>query len=266
MRIDRYDTIITVVDREVEKMLALKFKLEYGKLYAYNFYLPNENRKMVEISKINGVNISTIINKVTVDDLYDVNKLKSFGIDTSTQFVFTVVDGNKEGNIDIFNPESDISIFYKKHEINSTIPAECKDITLTTNISNNIMLDYASTNVKGLLNILNNLLISNSDKTLINEVIGNIDILSENYNNDDNNLDMIFLSSLLLMLDDKLNLIPKHIENLMRRVLHFDFGEDNLEQANNSILSNSEIDYKKIIKMIRNCIAHSNYKVLKMVI
>ena len=64
------------------------------------------------------------------------------------------------------------------------------------------------------------------------------------------------------MLDDKLDLIPEYIENIMKRVLWFDFGRDSLEKSNNSILSDGEIDYKKVVKMIRNCIAHSNYKVL----
>ena len=263
MRIDRYDTLITVIDSKTKKMMALKFKIEYGKLYAYNFYLPVENRKIVEVSRINGVSVSTIINQITDDDLYDVDKLKKFGIDTTTQFVCTIVDDNKENNIDIFNPETDISIFYKKHETNSVIPVGHEDITPTTSVSNNIMLDYASSNVKALLNILKNLSISSSDKKIINEIVSNIGILSENYNNVDNNLDMIFLSSQLLMLDDKLDLIPEYIENMMRRVLYFDFGDDDLEQTNNSILSNNEIDYKKVIKMIRNCIAHSNYKVLE---
>ena len=93
-------------------------------------------------------------------------------------------------------------------------------------------------------------------------MIGQIGTLSENYNNVENNLDMIFLSGQLLMLDDKLDLIPEYIENIMKRVLWFDFGRDSLEKSNNSILSDGEIDYKKVVKMIRNCIAHSNYKVL----
>ena len=262
MRIDRYDTLITVIDIRAKRMLALKFKIEDGKLYAYNYYLPIENRKMLAVSEINGVNVSTIINQLTADDLYDVDKLKRLEIDTTNHFVCTFVDEGKESSIDIFAPKSDINIFYKKHDINSVIPKKHEDMTEITSPSNNIMLDYASTNVKALLNILNNLLIENDDRQLIDEVSDQIGTLSENYNNVENNLDMIFLSSQLLMLDKKLNLVPEYIENIMRRVLWFDFGEDNLEEANNSILSDGKIDYKKVVKMIRNCIAHSNYKVL----
>ena len=161
MRIDRYDTLITVVDIRAKRMLALKFKIEDGKLYAYNYYLPIENRKMLQVSKINGVSISTIMDQVTDDDLYDVDKLKRLGIDTTNHFVCTFVDEGKESSIDIFDPESDINIFYKKHDINSIVPENYLDNPETTSPSHNIMLDYASTNVKALLNILNNLLIEN---------------------------------------------------------------------------------------------------------
>ncbi len=265
MKIDRYDTLITIIDSKTKIMLALKFIIEDGKLYAYNFYLPVENRKMVEVSEINGISISTIINQIIADDLYSVDKLKNFGIDTTTQFMCTVIDDNKERRIDIFSPEADINIFYKKHETNNIIPPSQEDSTPTTGISNNIMLDYASSNVKALLNILNNLSIENGDKALISEVLSHIGTLSENYSNVDNNLDMIFLSSQLLKLDDKLNLVPEYIERSLRRILRYlsYYDSESLKQTNNSILSNNEIDYKKVIKMIRNCIAHSNYKVLE---
>lgn len=255
MKIDRYDTLITIIDSKTKKMLALKFIIEDGKLYAYNFYLPVENRKMVEVSEINGISISTIINQIIADDLYSVDKLKNFGIDTTTQFMCTVIDDNKERRIDIFSPEADINIFYKKHETNNIIPPSQEDSTPTTGISNNIMLDYASSNVKALLNILNNLSIENGDKALISEVLSHIGTLSENYSNVDNNLDMIFLSSQLLKLDDKLNLVPEYIERSLRRILRYlsYYDSESLKQTNNSILSNNEIDYKKVIKMIRNC-------------
>jgi len=265
MKIGRYDTLITVIDFEAKRMLALKFKIENNKLYAYNFYLPVENRNMVEISEINGISISTIINQINSNDLYSIDKLKKFGIDTTTQFVCTIINDNQVSKIDIFNPEADINIFYKMHEINDIIPAGLDDITPITSVSNNIMLDYASSNVKALLNILNNPLVAENDKASISEVLSQISILSENYSNVDNNLDMIFLSSQLLMLDDKLNLIPEYVERSIRKILMYlaYYDDESLRQTNNSILSNNEIDYKKVIKMIRNCIAHSNYKVLE---
>ena len=36
--INRYDTVIIVIDRAKNKMLALKFKIIDGHLYAYNMY------------------------------------------------------------------------------------------------------------------------------------------------------------------------------------------------------------------------------------
>ena len=66
-----------------------------------------------------------------------------------------------------------------------------------------------------------------------------------------NNLDMIFLSTQLLMMDGNLDFIPEYIENLMRRVLIFDLGVDEHFESNNAILTDGHIDYKKIVKMIR---------------
>ena len=63
--INRYDTVITVIDRAKNKMLALKFKIIDGHLYAYNMYEAVENRKILEVLKINNVEISQIIDKIT---------------------------------------------------------------------------------------------------------------------------------------------------------------------------------------------------------
>ena len=105
-----------------------------------------------------------------------------------------------------------MKFFYKKHEINSIIPDEDEEIMDITEATDNIMLEYASSNAKALLNILSNNLIANNDKELINEVLDEFASVSDNYNNVVNNLDMIFLSTELLRVDHKLGHIPKSVE------------------------------------------------------
>ena len=260
---ERYDSLITVINSLKNKMLFLKFKIENGELYAYNMFLAEENRKVLEISKINDVDVTNFIDSIEENDLYSINKMKSYGIDTTSHFICTFIDGETNINFDILSEEENDNIFYKKHEINSIVPDNLSEMIQETSISDNVMLDYASTNAKALLSMLKNMSISETDKSSLNLLLQQFIIIDDNYNNVRNNLDMIFLSTQLLMLDNKLDFIPKYIEDLMSRVLIFDFGIDELDEANNAILTEGQVDYKKIIKMIRNCIAHSNYKVLE---
>ena len=122
--INRYDTVITVIDRAKNKMLALKFKIIDGHLYAYNMYEAVENRKMLEVLKINNVEISQMIDKITEEDLYNIDVLKKYGINTEEEFILAMSDGNSVIDFDIFNIESDDRVFYKEHEINENITTE----------------------------------------------------------------------------------------------------------------------------------------------
>lgn len=261
--IERYESIITVINRAKNKMLSLKFKIENEKLYAYNMFLAEENRKVLEISKINGVDVANFLDSIEPNDLYDVNKMKLYGIDTTDSFICTIIDDGINIDFDILSEASKDEIFYKKHEINSIVPDNLSEMIQETTMSDNTMLEYASTNAKALLSMLKNMSMSEKDKKSLNLLLQQFIMVDDNYANVSNNLDMIFLSTQLLMLDNKLDFVPKYIENLMSRVLVFNFGIDELDESNNAILTEGQVDYKKIIKMIRNCIAHSNYKVLE---
>lgn len=261
--IERYNSTITVINGLKNKMLCLKFKIENEKLYAYNMFLPEENRKMLEVSKINGVYVANFLEGIEQNDLYDINKMKSYGIDTTDNFICTFIDGETNIDFDILSEDSKDGIFYKKHENNSIVPDNLSEMIQETTMSDNIMLEYASTNAKALLSMLKNMSMSEKDKTSLNLLLQQFISVDDNYANVSNNLDMIFLSTQLLMLDDKLDFVPEYIENLMSRVLVFNFGTNELDESNNAILTEGQVDYKKIIKMIRNCIAHSNYKVLE---
>ncbi len=256
----RFDSIINIFNNK--DRLGLKFKIINDKLYAFNFLLKEENRKLLEVSKINGINVSTFLDNIELNDLYSIDKMKKYGVNATNSFILTIIDDGNVFDIDIYSEVSTYNIFYKEYQLNDKL-GDLSEIRIESLKSNNTMLEYASTNVKTLLILLNNMTISQNDKFVLNKLIQKSFMLNDIYNNMDNNLDMIFLSTQLLMLDNKLDFIPQNIIDLMKFVLIFDFGIDELNESNNAILTNGNIDYKKIIRMIRNCIAHSNYKVLE---
>lgn len=264
--INRYDTVITVVDRTKNKMLALKFKIVDGHLYAYNMYEAVENRKMIEVLKINNVEISQIIDKISEKNLYNIDVLKKHGINTEEEFILAMSNGDSVIDFDIFNTESDDKVFYKEHEINENITTEELEIENIGNVSQNVMLDYASTNFKALLKILKANCLSQTDKNSVSEVLTAMESTNDNYGNASNNLDMLFLSSqLLLMMEDKIDYLPENIIYTISKSgqIQLKFDGENLEENNSTILTNGEVDYIKVVNMMRNAIAHSNYKVLE---
>lgn len=263
--IKRYDSIITVIDITKNKMLALAFKIMDGHLYAYNMYVPVENRKMVEVLKINNFEISRIVEHIKEEDLYNVEVLKKYGIDTEKDFILNMTDGNSVIEFNVFDLESQDKVFYKEHDINENITNEEIQIENIGSASQNLMLDYASTNFKALLKILKSNCISQTDKNNIAEVLTTMESTNDNYGNASNNLDMLFLSSqLLLMMEDKIEYLPDNIIYAISKSgqIQLKFDGEKLEDNNSAILTNGEIDYVKVVNMMRNAIAHSNYKVL----
>lgn len=263
--INRYESVITVIDRAKNKMLALKFKIIDGHLYAYNMYEAVENRKMLEVLRINNIEISKIIEQLKEKDLYNVEVLKKYGIDTEKDFILSMFDENFVIEFNAFDLESQDKLFYKEHDINQNIANEEIQIENIGNSSKNLMLDYASTNFKALLKIFESNCKSLADKNTIVEVLTTMESINDNYGNASNNLDMLFLSSqLLLMMEDKIDYLPDNIIYTISksRQIKFDFDGENLEDNNSAILTNGEIDYVKVVNMMRNAIAHSNYKVL----
>ena len=264
--INRYDNVITVVDRKKNKMLALKFKIIDGHLYVYNMYEAVENRRMLEVLKINNVDISQLIEQINEEDLYDIDVLKEHGINTEQNLILSLDNGDSIVNFDVFDLQSDDKIFFKEHEINENISNEELEIENIGNVSQNIMLDYASTNFKALLKILKSNCLSQTDKNCINELLIAMESINDNYGNASNNLDMLFLSSqLLLMMDDKIDHLPDNIIYTITKSgkIQLKLDGKNLEDTNNALLTDGKVDYVKIVNMMRNAIAHSNYKVLE---
>lgn len=257
--ISRHDSVIIVIDSTKNKMLALRFKIIDGHLYAYNMYEAVENRKMLEVLKINNVEVFRIIGQINEEDLYNIDVLRKYGINTEENFILSMDNEGSCVDFDVFDLESDDKVFFKEHEINENINNEELQIESLGNISQNLMLDYASTNFKALLKILKSTCLSEKDKNCISEVLSTIESTNENYSNTSNNLDMMFLSSqLLLTIEDKIDYLPKNILESWQ----IKFDGENLEENNSAILTNGKVDYIKVVNMMRNAIAHSNYKVL----
>ena len=137
--IKRYDSIITVIDITKNKMLALAFKIMDGHLYAYNMYVPVENRKMVEVLKINNFEISRIVEHIKEEDLYNVEVLKKYGIDTEKDFILNMTDGNSVIEFNVFDLESQDKVFYKEHDINENITNEEIQIENMKALADNIV-------------------------------------------------------------------------------------------------------------------------------
>ena len=260
--IRRYDCILTVIDQSKDKMLALKFNIIDGRLYVFNYYDLPEKRKMIEVKSINGISVKSFINEINSDDLYNIDKMKEFGINTEDSFVLDLIVDEKTIEYDVYDYNSPDEIFRKKFAINKNIDSKIVIDFDENSSENNKMLNYASTNIKCILSILNSIAVSTDDKKLISNLLNKITQFNDTYADTKDNLDMIFLSTGLLLLDSEIHNVPQYIQEMMQSSLYIDFGTDDYKDTNNSILTDDKIDYRKVVVMIRNCIAHSNYKVL----
>lgn len=216
--ITRYESLITVINFEKSKMLALKFKKIDNKLFAFNFYERKENQKLIEVTKINGVLVSSFIKEFDIDDFYDIEKMKTIGIDTTKEFKLELKADEKNIVYNILDENSKDDIFRKDQEINENIKLE-NPIEYKQSASENAMLNYASTNTKALMTILKNLSVSDNDKDLMNDFLITISQFNEYFINLDNNLDVLFLSTQMFCLNDMIDYIPSKIKDILNRVL-----------------------------------------------
>ena len=147
--INKYDCLIVVIG--LNKRLALKFKKIGDKLYAFNFYEPEEKRKLVEINSINGVPVDNFIKKIKANDLYNNKKMKKYGIDTDNELVLDIVDDDKIIHYDVYDLTISDEIFTKPFRLNDNINLNISIDFKNHQTQDNKMLDYASTNIKSLL-------------------------------------------------------------------------------------------------------------------
>lgn len=261
--ITKFDCLITVIDIDKSKMLALKFKIIDNKLYAFNFYNLEEKRKLVEVEKINEVSIIDFVNEIESNDLYVIDKMKSYGIDISNELKLDLLVDGEKIVYDVYDTNSKDEVFTKPHEVNKNINDDIHIYFEKKSTIDNSMLDYASTNIKSLLTILKNISLSFEDREITSNILESITRFNDIYADINDNLDMLFLSTQLLMIESEINFIPNKIEEMMKKGVMFDFGVNNYQNTNNAILTDNKIDYQKVIIMMRNCLAHSNYKLLE---
>lgn len=112
--IKRYNEVIIIKDQDQKKMLALKFKIIDGALYAYNMHEAMENRKMLKVLEINGVNITELLSKIDENNLCNIEELKKYGIDTEKQFVLSLLNDKSIVHFDVLNLKSNYKIFHKE--------------------------------------------------------------------------------------------------------------------------------------------------------
>ena len=258
--VEWYSNLITSIC--AGRHLGVVFFINDGKLYVYNFYLLKENQKILEVFKINDVLVKDIINDFKDEDFYNKEKLLKYGIDVSKGFVLTLKDENKFFDFDVLDECVSDNFFYKEHEKNPILSNESLNTFNYTRPIENIMLEYSSTAVKALIKILNDMAISQSDKDKLGEFLDNLSFVSNNYNNVFSNMDMIFLSTQLLMLNLNDDYLPDYILYKVERMIPcYNFIDDSFIRENSTIMDGDKIIPLKVIRMIRNAIAHSNYKI-----
>ena len=257
--LERCESVTINIDSEKKEKIALKYKIMDGNIYAYNMFLPIENRKMLKVFSINGVNVSDIIDNIKEEELYDINALKKYGIDTTNEYVLELVDFFSIVKFDVLNLESVNKIFCKKHELNPKINTEQNKIESTGTIIDNPMLDYASTNFKVLLKILKSDCSSDADKEIIDKLAVATKTVNDDYINVENNLDMLYLSSqLLMMIEEKITYIP---ENIIYTCFENKPRIRYIVMPSDCMLADGKINYVRLVTLIRNAIAHSSYRV-----
>lgn len=238
------------------KGISLKFEYLEDGIYVYDMLLPIENQKKIRVESINGISIEKLSDGRKID----------FSLIKDNLVSNMVIILNEDENILETNFEELVNnnILMKKHDVNPILDIGHEILEHTT-MTQNSMSDNASTNVKGLALLLKNLSKSTQDKLNLSKFLDVCNTNNDNFSNVDSNLDMILLSTSLLLMEDRLATNKYRVPPLLNRfLLHqfLDFGNGNINDTNNSFVNNDEINYYKLTEIVRKCIAHSKYTVL----
>lgn len=267
----------------------LKFKIIDDKLYVYDLIVSRENRKYVEIKKINNVDANELIALLKNDGyseeeieilLQHKEVLQAYGID-SLSYTITVLNNNLINmQLDDPNIKLDFSIFYKEHAKSNLLTKTNFSLKPGTSDSN-ASYGYDS-NIK-LLFLLHGLCKSQKDLSFFeNAYKKNVGLLG-NGSNTDINVDWVFLSSFFLFNREEKNTLPDYLYLDLERKLKLvsPYGamcifldENNKEVSyqsnstqldygsNDYILKDGKLDSKMLFHAIRNALAHSSYEVI----
>lgn len=246
----------------------IRFYIKNNHLYAYDAFQREENRRFVEIKKINGVKVKSLLEKGFKErDFFNAAMMRTNDIDITRSYQINI---KQLENIkyDLYSKELPKLLFHKTHKKSKVLEGSTTILFSTSNQTNNRMLDYASTSFKFTLNMLYNMSKSESDKIILGELIDVVKSVNNTFTNLSGNQDMIYLSTLLLLEEKNYNTIPDYIAE---RVFELPFSVpekimflDDIDEydCNDSILSQGKPDPRKLIRMVRNAIAHSNYEVV----
>lgn len=267
----------------------LKFKIIDDKLYVYDLIVSRENRKYVEIKKINNVDANELIALLKNDGyseeeieilLQHKEVLQAYGID-SLSYTITVLNNNLINmQLDDPNIKLDFSIFYKEHAKSNLLTKTNFSLKPGTSDSN-ASYGYDS-NIK-LLFLLHGLCKSQKDLSFFeNAYKKNVGLLGDG-SNTDINVDWVFLSSFFLFNREEKNTLPDYLYLDLERKLKLvsPYGamcifldENNKEVSyqsnstqldygsNDYILKDGKLDSKMLFHAIRNALAHSSYEVI----
>lgn len=268
----------------------LKFKIIDGKLYVYDLIISRENRKYVEIKKINNIDVNELITLLKNDGYTDEEVevliqhkevLQAYGID-SKSYNITLLNDNNLINMQLDNPNIrlDFSIFFKEHSKSNLLDKTNFNLNIESS-DTNISYGYDS-NLK-LLSLMHGLCKSQKDLSLFESIYKkNVELLG-NGGNTDTNIDWMFMSSFFLLNQEEKNTLPDYLYLDLARKLKLvnprgaicSFMDENNEETsyandvnssnygcNDYIFTDGNLDCKMLFHAIRNALAHSSYEVI----
>lgn len=268
----------------------LKFKIIDGKLYAYDLITSKENRKYVEIKKINNIDVNELITLLKNDGYTDEEAeiliqhkevLHAYGID-SKSYNITLLNNNDLINMQLDDPNIrlDFSIFFKEHSKSNLLDKTNFNLNIG---SSDINVSYGYDSNLKLLSLMHGLCKSQKDLSLFESIYKkNVELLG-NGGNTDTNIDWMFMSSFFLLNQEEKNTLPDYLYLDLARKLKLVnprgamciFMDENNEETsyandvnqsnygcNDYIFTDGNLDCKMLFHAIRNALAHSSYEVI----
>ena len=260
------DLFYTTMHVILEPGLLLFLKFEFNdNLYLIDKYLSIENQKQILVKKIGNIKAEEAIGiikdyfgeiatpKFISSVLILPNVLKELGI-IGDDYTIIIENNGKEETLSFTEISSNIDrrLFYKKHEKNDVLSTlKIREEEKIEYKTNNSKLDYASDSNIKLLKLLGELSISIEDKMLFDQLYNNFKSINKVTLNKDTNIDWMIISSYFLLNEDKRINLPNTYSKYL--------SEFKFECC---CLNNDEIDYDKIVKYVRNSLAHSSYEII----
>ena len=244
----------------------IKFKIVENYIVAYNALERDEYRAYAKVTRINDVSVDRLINQgLKAEQLYIPEEMSKYGINLNREYTLTFSDGTE---YNLKNGFGMTDKFRRSNIKSKVIKISNLSFHTPSTPSSNTMLDYAATSFKAIITNLFNLSKSEEDKMMFYYLLDTMDEVNNNYTNMKAHLDMLYLSTAMCLSNEDITNIPDYIayefaRGYKRNMPSFEFVDKVTTVATNTaVVTDGNIDYKKVITMCRNCIAHSNYEVI----